>query len=62
MNDKVEAISAELLEYLRLISSHFVGIISVDLGYGTKFDHVCHVNNEHVQLLPNFPFRLSREA
>ena len=39
MEDKEEA-RAKLLEYLRLISSHYVGITSVDLGSVLELDRV----------------------
>ena len=54
MEDKDEA-RAKLLEYLSLISSHYVGITSVDLGSDSEDDRVFYFNNEHVQMLSNFP-------
>ena len=47
--------SAKLLEYLRLISLHYVGITSVDLGFDSEDGRISYVNNEHVQMLSNFP-------
>ena len=51
--DRDEA-SADLLEYLRLISSHYVGITSVDLGSDPEDGSLSYVNSEHVQMLSNF--------
>ena len=52
MANKEEA-SSVLLEYLRLISAHYPGTTSIDLGTSNN-SSVDYVKNEHVQMLANF--------